>query len=237
MQYYQYFWKIFWKYKWVLLIIIGISTGSAIAFCRLSTPLYQSTAEIYPLILKNNPGGTNLNPCYQVQRIVHSQRFHQLLIESKASSTLSESNYDRLIACHETPRHTLTVTARSKTPEEATALAWQFLNQIDYATHYLTSLQLVMDSNMCEQIPWDYYSSKADFTQDSPVFDSRDTSRSYLLFDILSEPKSSTKPVYPPNTLKTALLSVVLSGFFSFVGACLMEEVLKRMRKSNSNRP
>ena len=231
MRYYQYFWKIFLKYKWWLTAIVGIAVGVTVAFCLLSTPLYEAEAEIYPLVMKKDAEMTVLNPCYQVQRIAHSRQFQQLLVESEVSSSLCEKNYDRRIAYHETPRHTLVITTRAETPAAAEALAQQFLDQLDFAASQLSSVQLAESSDLSEQIPWDYYHHQVDFVSESPVWERCDTARTYFLFDVLSTPTSSATPVYPPDLLKTMVFVFLISAFLSFVGVCLVEEIRNYLHK------
>ena len=230
MRYYQYFWKIFVKYKWVLLATVGIPVVAAVAFCKLATPLYESEAEIYPLVMKKEAEMTTLNPCYQVQRIAHSRQFQQLLVESEASPSLSLSNYDQRISCTETPRHTLAIAVRAETPETADALASQLLEQLDFAAMQLSSVRLAVDSGLCEQIPWDYYHRQVDFAPESPVRDSCDSARTHFLFDILSAPSCTAMPVYPPDLLKTTVLVFLIALFLSFTGVCIFEETRLRLK-------
>ena len=231
MRYYQYFWKIFVKYKWWLTAIVGIAVGMSVAFCLLSTPLYEAEAEIYPLVMKKEAEMMPLNPCYQVRRIARSRQFQKLLVDSGVSPSLCEKNYDRRIACHETPRHTLVITARAETPETADRLATQWLDQLDFAASQLSSVQLSERSDLSEQIPWDYYHHEVDFAPEAPVRDSSDTARTYFLFDVLSTPTSSASPVYPPDLLKTTVFVFLISAFLSFVGVCLAEEIRNRLHK------
>ena len=233
MRYYQYFWKIFVKYKWWLTAIVGFAVGAAVAFCLLSTSLYESEAEIYPLVMKKDAEMMPLNPCFQVQRIAHSRQFRQLMVESAVSPSLCETNYDRRVRCHETPRHTLVITARAETPETADALNRQFLKQLDFAAEQLTSVLMEMDSDLYEQIPWDYYHHEVDFAPEAPVRDSNDTARTYFLFDVLSTPTSSASPVYPPDLLKTMVFVFLISAFLSIVGVCLVEEIRNRFHKTS----
>ena len=235
MRYYQYFWKILIKYKWVLLATVGIPVIVAVLFCRLSTPLYESEAEIYPLVMKKDAEMMPLNPCYQVQRIAHSRQFRQLMVDLEVSPSLNLSNYDRRIAYHETPRHSMQLSFRAETPEAADALAVQFLDQLEFVGSRLTSVQMALDSGLCEQIPWDNYHRQVDFAPEAPVRDSCDSVRTFFLFDILSAPACSTTPVYPPDLLKTMVLVFLISAFLSFVGVCLAEEI--RNRFSSSHEP
>ena len=232
MRYYQYFLKILLKYKWVLLVTVGIPVVAAVFFCKLSTPLYESITEIYPLVMKKDAEMTPLNPCYQVQRIVHSAQFRQLLVDANISPSLNRSNYDRRILCHETPRHTLVISARAETPEAADALARQLLDQLNFAGRQLSSLRLAVDSGLCEQIPWDYYHHQVDFAPESPVRDSCDTVRTHFLFDILSEPFSESTPIYPHDLLKTIVFVFLISAFISFIGVCIAEEIRQRLKNS-----
>lgn len=233
MRYYQYFLKILLKYKWVLLVAVGIPVLAAVLFCKIATPLYESATEIYPLVMKKDAEMMPLNPCYQVQRIAHSAQFRQLLVESESSPSLNLPNYESRISCHETPRHTLVIAARAETPEVAAALARQFLDQLDFAGRQLSSLQLSVDSGLCEQIPWDYYHHQVDFAPESPVRDSCDTARTHFLFDILSEPSVDCTPVYPPDLLKTTIFVFVISAFLSLIGVCIFEEIRNRFHKTS----
>lgn len=232
MRYYQYFWKILVKYKWWLLALVVIPVAIAVAFCKFETPLYESEAEIYPLVMKKDAEMMPLNPCYQVRRIAHSRQFQQLLIDSEVSPSLCEKNYDRRIVCHETPRHTLKITARAETPETAGRLVSQFLEQLDFAAKQLSSVQLAQNGDLSEQIPWDYYHHQVDFVAESPVRERCDSSRTYFLFDVLSTPTSSATPVYPPDLLKTTVFVFLISAFLSFVGVCLVEEIRNRLHKT-----
>ena len=211
--------------------IVGIAVGAAVVFCLHATPLYEAEAEIYPLVMKKDAEMMPLNPCRQVQRIAYSRQFRQLLVESAVCPSLSEDNYDRRIAYYETPRHTLIITARAETPDAAEALNRQFLTQLDFVARQLTSVQMTLDDSLCEQIPWDYYFHQVDFAPESPVLDSSDSTHTYFLFDMLSVPTSSAAPVYPPNILKTAVLTFLISAFLSFVGVCLVEEIRNRLIK------
>lgn len=233
MRYYQYFLKILLKYKWVLLAAVGIPVLAAVLFCKLSTPLYESATEIYPLVMKKGSDMTTLNPCYQVQRIAHSEQFRQLLVDANVSPSLNLTNYDRRIICTETPRHTLAIAAHAETPETADALARQLLDQLDFAGRQLSSIRLAADSGLCEQIPWDYYHHQVDFAPESPVRDSCDTTKIHFLFDILSEPSSDCIPVYPPDMLKTTILVLIISAFLSFTGVCIFEEIRNRFHKTS----
>ncbi len=233
MKYYQYFLKILLKYKWVLLAAVGIPVLAAVLFCKLSTPLYESTTEIYPLVMKKESDMTTLNPCYQVQRIAHSKQFWQLLVNANVSPSLNLTNYDRRIIYTETPRHTLVIATRAETPETADALAQQLLNQLDFAGRQLSSIRLATDSGLCEQIPWDYYYHQVDFAPESPVHDNYDTTKIHFLFDILSEPSSDCIPIYPPDMLKTAILVLIISAFLSFTGVCIFEEIRNRFYKTS----
>lgn len=232
MRYYQYFWKILVKYKWVLLATVGIPVVATVLFCLLATPVYEADAEIYPMVMKKDAEMMPLNPCYQVQRIVHSREFQQLLIDSKLSGTLSEKNYDHRVQCHETPRHTLVITAGAETPASAEELTRQFLTQLDFAVSHLPSVQLAQNASLCEQIPWDYYHHQVDFVPASSVREHSDSS-CYFLFDVLSEPTSSATPVYPPDLLKTMILVFIISAFLSFTGVCLFEEIRNRFHKTS----
>lgn len=232
MRYYQYFWKIFVKYKWWLTAIVGIAVGVTVAFCLFPTPLYEAEAEIYPLVMKKDAEMMPLNPCYQVRRIAHSRQFQQLLIDSEVSPSLCEENYDRRIAYHETSRHTLVITTRAETPAVAEALGQQFLDQLDFAASQLSSVQLAENSDLSEQIPWDYYHHQVDFVSDSPVRERCDSSRTYFLFDVMSAPLGSAEPVYPPDLLKTTVFVFLISVFLSFVGVCLAEEIRNRLHKT-----
>ena len=220
------------KYKWWLLALVVIPVAIAVAFCLLVTPLYESEAEIYPLVMKKDAEMMPLNPCYQVRRIAHSRQFQQLLIDSEVSPSLCEDNYDQRIAYHETPRHTLVITTRAETSETAIKLASQFLDQLDFAASQLSSVQLAESSDLSEQIPWDYYHHQVDFVSDSPVRERCDSSRTYFLFDVLSTPTSSATPVYPPDLLKTTVFVFLISAFLSFVGVCLVEEIRNRLHKT-----
>lgn len=234
MKYYQYFLKILLKYKWALLATVGISVAVAVLFCKFATPLYKSTTEIYPLVMKKGSDMTTLNPCYLVQRIAHSRQFRQLLLDTEVSPSLNLSNYDRRIGCHETPRHTLVITACAETPEIADTLAKRYLDQLDFAATSLTSVRMMQDSGFCEQIPWPYYHRQVDFAPDSPEFDSCDNARVYFLFDTLSAPTCAPKPVYPPDMLKTAVLVFLISAFLAFVGVCLFEEIRNRFASTHA---
>lgn len=224
------------KYKWWLTAIVGIAVGSAVAFCHFTTPLYESEVEIYPLVMKKNAEMTTLNPCYQVQRIVHSREFRQMLIDSKLSGVLSEKNYDRRVQCHETPRHTLVITIRSERADAANALANRFLCQLDFATQTLASVQMER-IGFSEQIPWDYYHHQVDFVPHDPVRE-RDYGNlynidsTYFCFDVLTMPTTPTTPVYPPDLLKTTIFVFIISAFLSFTGVCLFEEIRNRFQKT-----
>ena len=222
------------KYKWWLTAIVGIAVGAAVAFCLLATPLYEAETEIYPLVMKKETDKMTLNPCYQVQRIVHSRQFRQLMMDAEISPSLCEGNYDRRIAYHETPRHTLVITVRAESPETAEALSGHFLSQIDYVADYLTSVQMNVDSNFVEEISWDYYHFERDFAPESPVMDRCDSSRVHFLFDVLTPPTSSAKSVYPPDLLKTMVLTFVIAAFLSLVGAWLVEEIRNRISSSRN---
>lgn len=238
MRYYQYFLKILMKYKWVLLATVGISVMAAVLFCKFATPLYESTAEIYPLVMRKSPDMMPLNPCYQVQRIVHSRQFRQTLIESKLSGVLCEKNYDRRIECHETPRHTLVITVRSERADAANALANRFLCQLDFATQTLTSVRMET-IGFSEQIPWDYYHHQVDFVPHDPIrerdFDSPryHIDSTHFCFDVLTMPTMPTIPVYPPDLLKTTILVFIISAFLSFTGVCIFEEIRNRFHKTS----
>ena len=232
MRYYQYFWKILVKYKWVLLATVGIPVVATALFCVLSTPLYESESEIYPVVLKENVDMMPLNPCYQVKRIVHSSQFRQLLVDSKVCPSLCEENYDRRIDCRETPRHTLKITALAETPGEADALAAQFLHQLDYAATYLTSARMAVSKELYEQVSWDYYHKQVDFTPESPLRDTCDSISTHYLFDVLTPPTCSSTPAYPPNLLKSVVFVLLISAFLSFVGVCLAEEIRNRVLTS-----
>ena len=234
MRYYQYFWKIFVKYKWWMMAIVGIAVGVTVAFCLLSTPLYEAEAEIYPLVMKKDAEMMPLNPCYQVRRIAHSRQFRQLLIDSEVSPSLCEENYDRRIANHETPRHTLKITARAETPETADRLATQLLDQLDFAGKQLSSMTLAVDSGLCEQIPWDYYHRQVDFAPEAPVRDSCESTRTYFLFDILAAPACGRTPAFPPNILKTTVLVFLISAFLSLASVCIAEEIRQRMKQAST---
>ena len=239
MRYYQYFWKIFLKYKWWLTAIVGIAVGAAVAFCLLATPLYESEAEIYPFVMKKDAEMMTINPCYQVQRIVHSRQFRQMLIDSKLSGALCEKNYDRRVHCHETPRHTLVVTIRSERADAANALVNRFLCQLDLATFCLTSVEMER-IGFSEQIPWDYYHHQVDFVPHSPArehdYDSLlyNIDSTYFCFDALTLPTTPTTPVYPPDILKTTALVFLISAFLSFVGVCLVEEICNRFHQTST---
>ena len=238
MRYYQYFLKILLKYKWVLLATVGIPVLAAVLFCKIATPLYESATEIYPLVMKKDAEMLPLNPCYQVQRIVHSRQFRQMLIDSKLSGVLCEKNYDRRVQCHETPRHTLVITIRSERADAANALVNQFLWQLDFATQSLTSVQME-EIGFSEQIPWDYYHHQVDFVPHDPVrerdYDSLryHTDSTYFCFDVLTMPTTPTTPVYPPDLLKTTILVFLISAFLSFTGICLFEEIRNRFHKTS----
>lgn len=238
MRYYQYFWKILVKYKWVLLALVGIPVAMAVAFCKFETPLYESEAEIYPLVMKKDAEMLPLNPCYQVQRIVHSREFQQMLIDSKLSGVLGEKNYDRRVRCHETPRHTLIITIRSERADAANALANRFLCQLDFATQSLYSVQMER-IGFSEQIPWDYYHHQVDFVQHDPVrecdYDSLhyNIDSTYFCFDVLTMPTMPTTPVYPPDLLKTTILVFLISAILSFTGVCIFEEIRSRFHKTS----
>ena len=226
------------KYKWWLTAIVGIAVGAAVAFCLLATPLYESEAEIYPFVMKKDAEMTTINPCYQVQRIVHSRQFRQTLIDSKLSGVLSEKNYDRRVECHETPRHTLVITIRSERADAANALVNRFLWQLDFATRLLTSVQME-EIDFSEQIPWDYYHHQVDFVPRDPVRE-RDCDSlrynidsTYFCFDALTLPTTPTMPVYPPDLLKTTILVFIIASFLSFVGVCLVEEIRNRFHKTS----
>lgn len=234
MRYYQYFWTIFLKYKWWLTAIVGGMVAVTAAFCLLATPLYESEAEIYPVVLKENVDMMPLNPCYQVKRIVHSDQFQQLMIESKVCPSLCKENYDRRIDYHETPRHTLKIIARAETPAMADALTEQFLNQLDYAATYLTSLQMAVDHRLYEQVSWDFYHRQVDFTPGVPVRDTCDSNSIHYLFDVLTPPTVSTTPAFPPNLLKSIIFVLLISTFLSFVGVCLAEEIRNRFPSSST---
>ena len=237
MRYYQYFWKILVKYKWVLLALVGIPVAMAVAFCKFETPLYESEAEMYPLVMKKEAEMLPLNPCYQVQRIVHSREFRQMLIDSKLSGVLSEKNYDRRVQCHETPRHTLVITIRSERADAANALANRFLCQLDFATQSLYSVQMER-IGFSEQIPWDYYHHQVDFVPHDPVRE-RDYGNlynidsTYFCFDVLTMPTKPTTPAYPPDLLKTTILVFLISAILSFTGVCIFEEIRNRFHKTS----
>lgn len=220
------------KYKWVLLATVGIPVVATVLFCLLATPLYESEAEIYPLVLKKNVDMMPLNPCYQVKRIVHSRQFRQLLLDARVSPSLCEKNYDRRIVCHETPRHTLKITARAETAAEADALAGQFLHQLDYAATYLTSARMAVSHDLYEQVSWDYYHKQVDFTPESPLRDSCDSVSTHYFFDVLTPPTSSGTPAYPPDLLKSVVFVFLISTLLSFVGVCLAEEIRNRIPSS-----
>ncbi|MBP5400667.1 MAG: hypothetical protein J6Y35_03460 [Bacteroidales bacterium] len=238
MKYYQYFLKILLKYKWVLLATVGIPVVAAVLFCKFETPLYESETEIYPLVMKKDADMLPLNPCYQVQRIVHSRQFRQMLIDSKLSGVLCEKNYDRRVECHETPRHTLVITVRSERADAANALANRFLCQLDFATQTLTSVQMET-IGFSEQIPWDYYHHQVDFVPHDPIrerdFDSPryHIDSTHFCFDVLTMPTMPTTPVYPPDLLKTTILVFIISAFLSFTGVCIFEEIRNRSRKTS----
>ena len=223
------------KYKWWLMAIVGGTVAVTVAFCLLATPLYESEAEIYPVVLKKNVDMMPLNPCYQVKRIVHSSQFRQFMIESEVCPSLCEDNYDRRIVCHETPRHTLKIAARAETVAEADALAGQFLYQLDYVATYLTSAQMAVCHDLFEQVSWDYYHKQVDFTPESPLRDSCDSVTTHYFFDVLTSPKSSATPVYPPSLLKSVVFVFLISTFLSFVGVCLAEEIRNRIPSSSTS--
>lgn len=206
------------------------------AFCHFTTPLYESEVEIYPLVMKKDAEMLPLNPCYQVQRIVHSREFRQMLIDSKLSGVLSEKNYDRRVQCHETPRHTLVITIRSERADAANALANRFLCQLDFATQSLISVQMEK-IGFSEQIPWDFYHHQVDFVPHDPVRE-RDYGNLYNIdsthfcFDVLTMPTMPATPVYPPDLLKTTVFVFIISAFLSFTGVCLFEEIRNRFQKT-----
>ena len=226
------------KYKWWLTATVGIAVGAAVAFCLLATPLYESEAEIYPFVMKKDAEMTTINPCYQVQRIVHSRQFRQMLIDSKLSGALCEKNYDRRVECHETPRHTLVVTIRSERPDAANALVNRFLWQLDFATFCLTSVEMER-MGFSEQIPWDYYHHQVDFVPRSPVrerdYDSLlyNIDSTYFCFDALTLPTTPTMPVYPHDLLKTTMLVLIIAAFLSFTGVCIFEGIRNRFHKTS----
>lgn len=231
MRYYQYFWRIFLKYKWVLLALVAVPVLVAVAFCKLSTPLYESTAEIYPLVMHKKVDMLPLNPCYSIRRICKSRQFRQLLIEEGGCPSLTLNNYDRRITIYETPRHTLTIAVRAESPAMADSVATRLLQQLNFAGKCLQDVYLTRDSNLCEMIPWDYYHHCDDFIQDSARYCNGDSS-TYYLFDTLSLPMSAAEPVYPPNVLKISVLVFWISVFLSFFGVCLFDELRNRMKKN-----
>lgn len=232
MRYYQYFWECFTKYKWFVFAIVFCSATAAALFCFFATPLYESSTEIYPLVMAKHADTIQLNPCYQIRRIVHAEQFRKGIIQSGISSTLSEKNYDKRISYHETPRHTMVINIRDEVPHMADSLAWQFLKQIDVTAKHLTSLRLSAQSDfsVVEQVQLDYYNCKSDFVDDVSYHSENDTAF-YFLFDLISAPSCVKTPVYPPDLLKTTVLVFVISSFLSLVGVCLMAEIRKRLNE------
>ena len=231
--YWNYFWKCFLKYKWYVFAIVFCCVTSAALFCSLTTPLYESSTEIYPLVMAKHADTIRLNPCYQVRRIINAEQFRKGILESGISTTISAENYDKRVSCHETPRHTLVINIRDEVPCVADSLAWLFLKQTDVAAKHLTSMRLSAQSDftVVEQVQLDYYNRKSDFANDVPCRSENDTSL-YFLFDLISAPSCAKTPIYPPDTLKTTVLVFIISSFLSLVGVCLFDEIRKRLHNS-----
>ncbi len=236
MRNYQYYLHIIWKYKWLLMTIIIVCLLSTYIYFSKQTPLYESRAEIYPLVMYKNVHMLSLNPCYQIDRIAHAEQFHRLMIASNVSPTLTLENYNKRIACHETPRHTLAISAKAEKVAWADSLLWQFLNQLDFAGKHLTSLQMVVDTcSLAPLIPWDYYNKHVDFLDQDSAKCYTEGNGMFFLFDVISEPYCEKEPVYPPDMLKMSVIVFLISAFLSIVGVCLMEEIRQRWYENKTN--